>query len=215
MEFKDIVQERRSIRSYEIDVPIGDAELADLFDLVALSPSSYNLQHWNFIAVRNAETKQKMRAAAWGQPQVEESSVAILVSGKLNGFEDAPRIYEEVPEEMRADALDMIQGFYAENKQAQRDEAIRSASLASMSLMYAAQDAGFSTCAMIGFDAAEIAALLNLPDNYLPVMLIVLGRGKGASFPRAYRKPLEEIVKLDRFDGAGLQGHNVHAVLGR
>ena len=151
MEFKDIVQERRSVKSYEMDVPISDAELTSLFESVALSPSSYNLQHWNFIAVRDEETKQKMRAAAFGQPQVEESSVAILVSGKLNGFEDAPRIYEEVPEEMRAGALDMIQGFYAENKQAQRDEVIRSASLASMSLMYTAQDAGFSTCTLIRF----------------------------------------------------------------
>jgi nitroreductase len=215
MEFKDIVQERRSIKSYETDVSVSDEELTSLFESVALSPSSYNLQHWNFIAVRNAETKQKMRAAAWGQPQVEESSVAILVSGNLNGFEDAPRIYEEVPEEMRAGALDMIQGFYAENEQAQHDEAIRSASLASMTLMYAAQDAGFSTCAMIGFDAAEIATMLNLPDNYLPVMLIVLGRGKEASHPRAYRRPLEEIVKLDQFDGVGLQGQNAHAVLTR
>ena len=144
MEFKEIVQERRSIKSYETDVSVSDEELTSLFESVALSPSSYNLQHWNFIAVRDAETKQKMRAAAWGQPQVEESSVAILVSGKLNGFEDAPRIYEEVPEEMRASMLDMIQGFYAENKQAQRDEAIRSASLASMTLMYAAQDAGLA-----------------------------------------------------------------------
>ena len=200
MEFKELVQERRSIKSYETDVPISDAELTSLFESVALTPSSYNLQHWNFIAVRDAETKQKMRAASFGQPQVEDSSVAILVSGKLNGFEDAPRIYEEVPEEMRTGALDMIQGFYAEMVQAQRDEAIRSASLASMTLMYAAQDAGFSTCAMIGFDAAEIATLLNLPDNYLPVMLIVLGRGNGSSFPRAYRRPLEEIAKLGQSD---------------
>ncbi|MBN4046748.1 nitroreductase family protein [bacterium AH-315-P07] len=206
MEFKDIVEKRRSIKSYEVDVSISDAELISLFETVALSPSSFNLQHWNFIAVRDAETKRKMRAAAFGQPQVEESSVTILVSGKLNGFEDAPRIYEEVPEEMRAGALDMIQGFYTGNEQAQRDEAIRSASLASMSLMYAAEDAGFSTGPMIGFDAAKTAELLNLPDNYVPVMLIVLGRGKGVSYPRAYRRPLDEIVKLDRFDGAGLQG---------
>lgn len=58
---------------------------------------------------------------------------------------------------------------------------------------------------MIGFDPAEMATVLNLPDNYLPVMLIVLGKGKGTPRPRAYRKPLEEIVKLDKFDGAGLK----------
>lgn len=205
MNFHDITRERRSIKSYEEGVQISDAELAALFETVSLSPSSFNLQHWTFIAVRDPETKKKMRAAAWGQPQVESSSVAILVTGKLNSHEDAPRIYDEVPEEVRTGTVGMINNFYAENEQARRDETIRSASLASMTLMYAAQDAGFSTGPMIGFNPAEMAEILNLPDNYLPVMLIVLGKGKASAYPRAYRRPLDEIVKLDAFDGAGLK----------
>lgn len=204
MSFRELAQQRRSIKGYDEGVEISDAELADLFNTVALSPSSFNIQHWTFIAVRDAETKKKMRAAAWNQPQVESSSVAILVTGKLNGFEDAPRIFDEVPEEVRTGTVGMINNFYAGNEQAQRDEAIRSASLASMTLMYAAEEAGYNTGPMIGFDPAEMAKLLNLPDNYLPVMLIVLGKGQGSSYPRAYRRPLDEIVKLDAFDGQGL-----------
>ena len=75
-----------------------------------------------------------------------------------------------------------------------------------MTLMYSAEEAGFNTGPMIGFDPAEMTKLLNLPDNYLPVMLIVLGKGQGTSYPRAYRRPLDEIVKLDAFDGPGLSG---------
>lgn len=135
MDFNEIVQERRSIKSYETNVSVSDAELASIFEAVALSPSAFNLQHWNFIAVRDEETKTKMRAAAFGQSQLEESSVAILVSGKLNGFEDAPRIFEEVPEDIRKGSLEMIHGFYADKEQLQRDEAIRSAALGAMSLM--------------------------------------------------------------------------------
>jgi nitroreductase len=60
--------------------------LASLFETVALSPSSFNLQHWNFIAVRDAATKQKMRAAALGQPQLEEDGdrIAELMIDFLN-----------------------------------------------------------------------------------------------------------------------------------
>lgn len=206
MNFHEITRERRSIKAYEEGVEITDAELAKLFETVSLSPSSFNLQHWTFVAVRDPEIKKQMRAAAWGQPQVESSSVAILVTGKLGAHEDAPRIFEEVPEEVRTGTIDMINNFYAGNDQAQRDEAIRSASLASMTLMYAAQDAGYSTGPMIGFDPTKMAEILHLPQDYLPVMLIVLGKGKGTSYPRAYRRPLDEIVKLDTFDGSGLQG---------
>ena len=114
MEFSDIVQQRRSIKSYSPEKTISDAELKDLFDEVVLSPSAFNLQHWTFIAVKDADMKKKFRAAAWGQPQVEESSVPILVCGKLDAFKDAPRVYEEAPQDIQEKMLPKIKGFYDE-----------------------------------------------------------------------------------------------------
>lgn len=108
MEFKEIVQQRRSIKSYDPEKTISDAELKDLFDEVVLSPSAFNLQHWTFIAVKDADMKKKFRAAAWGQPQVEECSVAILVCGKLDAFKDALKIYKETPEAVQQNMVTMI-----------------------------------------------------------------------------------------------------------
>lgn len=204
MEFKQIAQERRSIKAYAPDVSVSDAQLDALFQQVVLTPSAFNLQHWRFIAVRNPEVKAAMQAAAWGQPQVGSSSVAILVTGKVDAHEDAALIYDETPAEVRERMIPMIDGFYAGKAQVQRDEAVRSASMAAMTLMYAAKDQGFDTGPMIGFDPETMAKVLHLPENHIPVMLIVLGKGEGVSRDRAYRFPLAEVVKLDRFDGAGL-----------
>ncbi len=55
MEFSDIVQQRRSIKSYDAKKSISDVELKELFKEVTLSPSSFNLQHWTFIAVKDSE----------------------------------------------------------------------------------------------------------------------------------------------------------------
>ncbi len=206
MEFSDIVQQRRSIKSYDAEKSIGDAELKELFKEVILSPSSFNLQHWTFIAVKDSEQKKLLKEAAWGQQQVEDCSVAILVCGKLNAYKDAPIIYKNTPKEVQEGMLPMINNFYEGKEQLQRDEAIRSASLAAMTLMYAAKNRGWATGPMIGFDPVATSKLLNLTQTYIPVMLLVLGYQKKAPRPRDYRRPVEEIVRLNTLDGPGLNG---------
>lgn len=204
MNFAQIAQDRRSIKSYTPDVSVSDQELDALFRQVVLTPSAFNLQHWRFIAVRDQDVKAAMQEAAWNQPQVGTSSVAILVTGKLNAYEDAAAIYDDSPADVRERMVPMVDDFYAGKAQAQRDEAIRSASMAAMTLMYAAKDQGFDTGPMIGFDPDAMAKVLHVPADHVPVMLIVLGKGEPAHRGRSFRHPLTEVVKLDRFDGAGL-----------
>jgi len=204
MEFSDIVQQRRSIKSYDAEKSISDAELKELFKEVTLSPSSFNLQHWTFIAVKDSGQKKLLKEAAWGQQQVEDCSVAILVCGKLNAYKDAPIIYKNTPKEVQEGMLPMINKFYEGKEQLQRDEAIRSASLAAMTLMYAAKNLGWVTGPMIGFDPVATSKLLNLTQAYIPVMLLVLGYQKKAPRPRDYRRPIEEVVRLNTLDGPGL-----------
>ena len=206
MDFSQIAEARRSVKQYDPEATISDDELTTLFEQVVLTPSSFNLQHWSFVAVRDAELKAAMQEAAWGQSQVSDSAVAILVSGKLNAYEDAPTIYAETPQAVQDMMLPMIDNFYRNNLTSQRDEAVRSGSLAAMTLMYAAQNMGFHTGPMIGFDPDVMVNLLHLPESHIPVMLIVLGKGVGELRPRAYRRPLSEVVKLDYFDGASLGG---------
>jgi len=206
MEFLDIVQQRRSVKSYDPEKTISDAELKELFDEVVLSPSSFNLQHWTFIAVKDSGQKKLLKEAAWGQQQVEDCSVAILVCGKLDAYKDAPQIYKDAPKEVQEGLLPMINNFYEGKEQLQRDEAIRSASLAAMTLMYAAKNRGWATGPMIGFDPVAASKLLNLTKAYIPVMLLVLGYQKKAPRPRDYRRPGEEIVRFNTLDGPGLNG---------
>lgn len=100
----------------------------------------------------------------------------------------------------------MINNFYEGRDQSQRDEAIRSASLAAMTLMLAAQSRGWATVPMIGFDSEAVSQLVNLKSNYIPVMLMPLGYKKDDPKPRAYRRPIEEVVRMNTLDGPGLVG---------
>ncbi len=83
---------------------------------------------------------------------------------------------------------------HADNLQLQRDEAVRSASLAAMTLMLSAQGLGLASCPMVGFDAELLAAGFGLQAHELPVMLVAVGHAAGTPRPQKARRPLADIL---------------------
>jgi nitroreductase len=204
MDLEQAILERGSVKAYDPDVAIDDAELASIFKLVERSPSSFNLQHWRFVCVRDQGLKDRVMGAAWNQAQLGQCSVIVAVCSKLPAHEDAERCWEWAPDEVKGRLVPMIGGFYAENPQLQRDEAIRSGSLAAMTLMLVAQSRGWNSCPMIGFDPTQVCEILAVPADHVPVMLVTLG--KGATPPHgSERLPMADTVMLDRFGGSSLQ----------
>jgi len=204
MEFSKVVQSRRSVKSYSPDFTISDEELKTIFGQVVQGPSAFNLQHWKFVVVRGDDAQERLKSVAFGQPQVADAAAAIVVCGKLNAWKDAPKINKHLDGELSERVNGMISGFYDGKEQLCRDEAIRSASLAAMSLMYAATDAGFATGPMIGFDPEGVSEVIGLTDEYFPVILVVIGKQKDDPRGKEPRRPLSEVVKFNTLDGAGL-----------
>ncbi len=203
MELSEAIRARGSVKSYDTSYSLSDDDLRRLFELVVRSPSSFNLQHWRFLVVREQGLKDQLMGAAWGQTHLGEASADVVVCGKLDAHEDAAAIYAGAPPEVAEKMVPMIGGFYATNDGLKRDEAIRSGSLAAMTLMLAAEDMGLATCPMIGFDPSKVSEILSIPDDHVPVMLVTVGKAATAARP-SDRLPLSEVVKLGDFQAPGL-----------
>ena len=197
MDFSQIVTQRRAVKHYDPDHQITDAELRAIFDKVVLAPSSFNLQHWRFVVVRDHQLKAKLREVSYGQEQVQTASAVVVILGKLDAHRDAAEIYADAPAEVKKTLLPMIEQFYANNPALRRDEAIRSAALAAMTLMCAAGEMGYATGPMIGFDPRGVAQLIGADDNHVPLMLVAIGKSAGESRPRPTRLPPDRVVKLE------------------
>jgi len=204
MEYGELVRARHSVKTYAPGVNISDETLRTIFEDVVLSPSSFNLQHWRFVVVRDQAMKLRLKDAANGQNQVADASAVVVICGKLDAYDDAEAIHAAAAPEFREGLVSKIRGFYRGNPRLQRDEAIRSGSLAAMSLMYAAKHHGYDTGPMIGFSPDEAAALLDIPDNLLPVMMVVMGKCHGPQPERRGRLPVSDVVRLESMDGAEL-----------
>ena len=199
-----VIHERTSINKFDSAKRISEAEIREIVADAVETPSSYNIQHWRFIAVTDAEKKKRLQAAAYNQVKVSHASATIIVLGDLRAHEKLENIYAPLVERrvMEKEEVSRIvqsaTNTYGNNPQFARDEAIRSGAMAAMTLMIAAQARGYATGPMIGFDPEQVKKIFNISDRYVPVMLVTLGHAAPGNWPRKPRMGVDEVLAFNQ-----------------
>jgi nitroreductase len=200
MNVKETIEARRSVKHYDPDHVMPEEDLAELIRLTKLAPSSFNMQNYRILVVRDPEIRQQIRAAAWDQPQVTDASVLFILCADLTAHQENPSTYwAHAPQEVQDILGPMIQPFYEGKDTLIRDEAMRSSALAGMTLMLAAKDMGYDSCPMIGFDGEKVAELINLPKHYALSFMIPVGKQAQPGWERGDRLADERVVAYDKF----------------
>jgi nitroreductase len=197
-----LIESRASTNQYDPKRQLSDKEIADLVALATRAPSAYNFQNWKFIAVRSPEAKARLKAVSYGQQKVVDAAVTFIICGTLAAHEGLPHALQPsvdaglLDQSMHAAWVAMAMRSHTGNPQLQRDEAFRSASLAAMTLMLAAQGMGFSTGSMSGFDPLGVAREFRLDASEVPVILVTVGYAAAGNWPQKPRKPLHEVMEF-------------------
>lgn len=200
MDIKEAIRSRRSVKHYDPAHQMTEAEITELMQHAILSPTAFNIQHWRFVQIKDTEKRQQILQAAWGQAQVVDASMLLVLCADLNAWEKEPqRYWQHAPEAAQNMILPAIENYYANHHQGQRDECIRSASIAAMNIMLMARGMGYDTCPMDGFDFDKVAKIINLPHDHIIVMMITVGKALEAARPRAGQLALEQVLKTDTF----------------
>lgn len=196
----EAIQSRRSVRSYDPSVQISEQEQQTLFEHVVLSPTSFNIQNWRFVVVKDPEQRAKIREIGWNQAQLTDASMLVVLTADLKAWsKDTERYWVNAPKETSDILVSSIKGFYNDNEQLERDEAMRSVGIAAQSLMLAATSLGYDSCPMVGYDPNELAKIINLPDDHVLGMIVVIGKKSEDASPRGGQLPLEEVVITNSF----------------
>ena len=194
------IEQRRSVKHYDPQHKMSEAEIQKLLELAILSPTSFNMQNWRFVVVENPEIKEAIWLASWKQNQVKDASILLVLCADLDAHNKEPeRYWANAPEAVSAAIVPMIKNFYKENAQLQRDEALRSIGIASQTLMLAAKAMGYDSCPMVGFDPKKVAEIIKLPEDHMIGMLLPIGKAKEPARERAGQLPLSEVVIKNSF----------------
>lgn len=200
MDTFEAVETRRSVKHYDPNHRMTDAEIKRLLTAALLSPTSFNIQNWRFVRVADPERRAEIQAAAWGQTQVTEASLLLVLCADLQSWaKDTPRYWKDAPTEVSEQMVPMIRKFYDGNEQLQRDEAMRSCGIAAQTIMLVARAMGYFSCPMIGFDPEKVAETIRLPEDHVIGMLLGVGKPLKPARPRGGQLPLEQVVIEDAF----------------
>ncbi|MGE0133074.1 MAG: nitroreductase family protein [Blastocatellales bacterium] len=204
METLELIKQRISTNKFDTSRTLSETEIKDLVAYATEAPSAYNIQNWRFIAVTNPEDKQRLKTVAYNQQKVVDAAVTFIVLGDSRGYEKLPQILKpmvdgELMSQSVADGwAKSAASSYGGDEQFARDEAIRSAAFAAMTLMIAAQAKGLATGPMIGFDPAGVKREFNIPDRYVPVMLLTVGYPASGNWPRKPRLGVDEVLAFNK-----------------
>jgi nitroreductase len=200
-----LIKERISTNQYDQTRTLSADEIRELVAYAIEAPSSYNIQHWRFVALVKPEDKARLKAVSYNQRKVEDAAVTFIVLGDLRGYEKLPDILSRsvknglLDQELADSWSNTAAKAYSNNERFARDEAIRAASLAAMTLMIAAQAKGLASGPMIGFDPEGVKREFGISDRYVPVMLLTVGYPAPGNWPRKPRLGVDEILAF----GAG------------
>jgi nitroreductase len=200
MSVSNALKQRRSVKHFDPAHKMTNEEFKHLIDHAILSPSAFNLQHWRIVRVSDPAQRQAVREAAYDQPQMTDASEVLVLCMDLKTWDKEPAQYwNHTGPEVTDFMVQSITGYYQENLQAQRDEGMRSCSILSMALMLMAQEMGYDSCPMDGFDFAKVGQIINMPQDHEICLILTIGKALQAPHPKGGQLSLDDVVLTDRF----------------
>lgn len=194
------IEKRRAVKHYDANHIMSPEEINKLLSLAILSPSAFNIQNWRFVTITDKALREEIRQAAWDQSQVTDASLFIVLCADLKSWDKQPdRYWANAPKEVQEYILPVIDNYYRDKDQVQRDEAMRSCGIAAQTLMLAATAMGYDSCPMDGFDFDKVAELIKLPADHVIAMFVAIGKGTKDAWPRGGKLNLDQVVIKNRF----------------
>ena len=199
-----LVRERRATPAFG-GAPVRKEDLDWILRAGLEAPSSYNMQPWRFVVVRDPEQRKRLRAAAMNQEQVEQAPVVIVGCGDTAGWQ------EDLEEVIR---IGRERG-YVEDEWADRKRRNVTADLgshpnismwvtkqtmiAATTMMWMAEAFGYDTGPMEGFDEEKVRAVLGIPEQVRVLFLLAIGSRQGADGKYPGRLPSSRTVFAERY----------------
>lgn len=177
----EILNWRYATKKFSKEKKIDSATFDVLQEALRLSPSSYGLQPWKFIVVKNEDVRVRIREAGYDQPQITEASHLIVFANKKN-IDDAlvDKYVSFVSKEKNIEISkleglsSMIKGsFTGKTSEGLKAWASRQLYLSVGVLLTSCAVLEVDACPMEGFDSVKVDEILGLNNLGLESKVIV------------------------------------------
>jgi len=195
---------RYATKQFDSERKISPQVWATLEESLVLSPSSFGLQPWKFVVVRDQSAREKLVAASWGQRQVVDASHLVVFTIKQNLNEQNIDDYLNRIAEVRGVTRDSLAGYRdmmvgsiikGRDEGARKHWASNQTYLALGNFLTSAALLGIDACPMEGIEPLQYDNILGLNSQGLSTVVVATAGYRATSdkyaaakkvrFPRA------------------------------
>ncbi|MDA7887307.1 NAD(P)H-dependent oxidoreductase [bacterium] len=206
MKFSDAMRWRYATKKFDPQRLLDETVVAELLDITNLTPTSYGLQPFKFVVLKNQEIQDKLIASSYGQRQVADASHVLVIAARTDVDASYIREYVAMVESQRnleAGTMDeycqvMIGSMTRMSPESLNHWAAKQAYIALGTVMAACAALQIDACPMEGFVPQEYNEILNLGQHQLDAVLVVpigyRAEDDATQHNPKVRRPIENMV---------------------
>ena len=199
---------RYAIKIFDSSKNVSDDDIHIILEAARLAPSSYGIEMWKFIAVKNDVLREKLKEAGYNQPQITDASILIVITQRTDAELNLTNELIDRISKIRKIDTDKLEGFKSmlKNSVTQKfengtlDSWIKAQAYIPLGIMIeTASLLDIDTCPMEGFQSEKVDEILQLKNKSLKsIAILAIGyRGDDpASNYQKVRRDFEEVVEF-------------------
>jgi nitroreductase len=168
--FMTAMRQRHACKRFDPDKKIPKEQVEKILQIGRLSPSSFGMEPWRFIVIRDATLKARLRPFCWDQPQITECSDLIVIEtlvGALAPGGDYPRRMlsrRDLPQERIEAYFKKYDAFATDRFKAEGLACwgAKQCYIAAGNMMTGAMTMGIDSCAIEGYEKEKVEAVLDI-----------------------------------------------------
>lgn len=202
-EFLKAMAFRHACKAFNPEKAIPEDEFASILEVVRTSPSSFGMEPWRLIVVRNPNLRKALKSACWNQNQITDcSELVVFTTDNDTVRSDTPYVRKMFERRgLPAEAVDTYMGVY-KNYLApiEADEVLlenwtaKQCYIAMANMMTYAATLQIDSCPIEGFDKEEVEAILDLEYGHSVAVICAFGYRAKEQTPQK-RLDLGQIVE--------------------
>lgn len=199
---------RYAVKQFDASKKVSEEDLQKLIDAVQLSASSYGLQPYKILVIKDQAVKEKLKAAGYNQSQFSDATAVFVFAHQTDFDAELIDSYIELSERIKELETGTLEGYANLMKnallnlpqEAKAGWTSRQAYIALGNLLSAAAAHKIDTCPMEGFEATAFDEILGLTEQNLHAVVVAAVGYRSAEDETQHapkvRRPQEELFEI-------------------
>lgn len=183
-EFLEAMAFRHACKAFDTEKQIPGEKFESILEVARISPSSFGMEPWRLIVVRNPNLRKALKSACWNQNQITDSSeLVIFTTDNDTVRSDSPYVRKMFERRgLPSEAVDTYLGVYKNYlTPIEEDEILlenwtaKQCYIALANMMTYAATLKIDSCPIEGFDKESVEAILDLEYGHSVAVICAFG----------------------------------------